>query len=117
MFQFKAVRWLVCTGLLAACADTTVESPEIGLSSQALSPCDEMVPATRNIDGIPAYAQCTASQDGAIYSNNGVDTSLTQTGSDWVRTQYSGGFQCTELAHRYLYFKWKVKWIPNGDAG
>jgi hypothetical protein len=76
-----------------------------------------MVPATRNIDGIPAYAQCTASEPSAIYSNNGVDTSLTQTASDWVRTQYSGGFQCTELAHRYLYFKWKVKWIPNGDAG
>jgi hypothetical protein len=33
-------------------------------------------------------------------------------GSDWVRTQSSGGYQCIELAHRYLYFKWNVKWIP-----
>ena len=41
-------------------------------------------------------------QDGALYSNNGVDTSNTQTGPDWVKTQYSGGYQCTELAHRYL---------------
>jgi hypothetical protein len=53
----------------------------------------------------------------AIFSNNGIDTSLTSMGADWVRTQYSGGYQCTELAHRYLYFKWQVKWIPNGNAG
>jgi hypothetical protein len=76
-----------------------------------------MVPANRNIDGIPAYAQCAGSSNSAIYSNNGVDTSTTQMGNDWVRTQWSGGYQCTELAHRYLYFKWQVKWIPNGNAG
>jgi hypothetical protein len=76
-----------------------------------------MVPANRNIDGFPAYAQCAGSTNSAIYSNNGIDTSTTQMGSDWVRTQWSGGYQCTELAHRYLYFKWQVKWIPNGNAG
>jgi surface antigen len=53
----------------------------------------------------------------AIFSNNGIDTSLTQMGPDWVRTQYSGGFQCTELANRYLRFKWHVTWIPRGNAG
>jgi surface antigen len=34
-----------------------------------------------------------------------------------VRTQSSGGYQCTELAHRYLTFKWSVKSVPNGNAG
>ena len=38
-------------------------------------------------------------------------------GADWVRTQWSGGYQCTEFAHRYLHFKWDVEWIPNGNAG
>jgi hypothetical protein len=34
-----------------------------------------------------------------------------------VRTQGSGGYQCTELAHRYLYFRWNVTSVPNGNAG
>jgi hypothetical protein len=89
----------------------------VGQVSDALSICDEAVPANRFIDGFPAYAQCPAAQNAAIYSNNGVDTALTAAGSDWVRTQYSGGYQCTELAHRYLLFKWNVKWLPNGNAG
>ena len=117
MVKLNAICWLVCTSLLGACADVDVSSPEVGLASQALSPCDETVPANRNVDGIPAYAQCAASENSAVFSNDGVETSLTQQGSDWVRTQYSGGYQCTEFAHRYLHFKWKVKWIPNGNAG
>lgn len=83
----------------------------------SLDACGETVPDTRKIDGIPAYAQCATIASGAIYSNNGIDTSATKVGSDWVRTQFSGGYQCTELAHRYLTFKWKVNWIPNGNAG
>jgi hypothetical protein len=117
------VRWLAPASavLLFSCLDdrgaTSAASPDVGVASQALGACDEMVPANRNIDGVPAYAQCSTSENSAIYSNNGVDTSLTQQGSDWVKTQWSGGYQCTELAHRYLFFKWGVKWIPNGDAG
>ena len=107
--------FILCLGLVACSQELPTD--EVGLRSAALSPCDEVVPANRNVDGIPAYAQCASIQDGAIFSNNGVDTSATQMGSDWVRTQYSGGYQCTELAHRYLYFKWNVKWIPNGNAG
>jgi hypothetical protein len=106
---------LACLG--AACQAPLEGAPEVGAAVQALSVCDEMVPANRNVDGIPAYAQCEATQNSAIYSNNGVDTSTTQMGSDWVRTQYSGGYQCTEFAHRYWHFKWNVKWIPNGNAG
>jgi surface antigen len=85
--------------------------------SQAANICIETVAANRTVDGIPAYAQCTATTSSAIYSNNGVDTSTTSGGTDWVRTQMSGGYQCTELAHRYLYFKWNVKSVPNGNAG
>jgi surface antigen len=89
----------------------------IGSIRAALDPCGETVPDTRKIDGVPAYAQCATIESGAIYSNNGIDTSATKVDNDWVRTQYSGGYQCTELAHRYLTFKWKVSWIPNGNAG
>ncbi len=79
--------------------------------------CNETVPANRVIDGIPAYQQCTDSTSSAIYSNNGVDTATSSGGTGWVRTQGSGGYQCTELAHRYLYFRWNVTSVPNGNAG
>ncbi len=117
----RAPRWkkLLLAGALVGCAADIepVAESEVAVARAALSACDEMVPANRFIDGIPAYAQCEASQNSAIYSNNGIDTSTTQVGSDWVRTQYSGGYQCTELAHRYLHFKWDVRWLPRGNAG
>ena len=89
----------------------------IGRSSQATNICGDTVAANRMVDGIPAYSQCPATTSSAIYSNNGIDTSTTSGGTDWVRTQMSGGYQCTELAHRYLYFKWNVQGVPNGNAG
>ncbi len=89
----------------------------IGRSSQATNICGETVAANRMVDGIPAYSQCTATTSSAIYSNNGVDTSTTSGGTDWMRTQMSGGYQCTELAHRYLYFRWNVQGVPSGNAG
>jgi surface antigen len=47
-----------------------------------------------------------------------IDTSTTSLGADWIRTQGSGGYQCTELAHRYLHFRWNVtSWLPRGNAG
>jgi surface antigen len=104
---------MACVG--ASSTDDVVES--VGLTTSALSVCNETVPANRNVDGIPAYAQCADSNSAAIYSNNGVDTATTQMSKDWVRTQWSGGYQCTEFAHRYLHFKWGVEWIPNGNAG
>ncbi len=112
--------WLL--GICAAALSHMVgcgapESESLGEWRSALSICDETVPADRTMDGIPAYTQCSASQTGAIYSNNGVDTRTTSGGTGWVRTQYSGGYQCTELAHRYLVFRWNVNWIPNGNAG
>lgn len=94
------------------------EAPDdVAVARAALSVCEEDVPADRNIDGFPSYAQCGESENSAIYSNNGIDTSTEKVGDDWVRTQWSGGYQCTELAHRYLYFKWDVDWLPNGNAG
>jgi surface antigen len=90
---------------------------EVGVSVAALSVCDETVPANRFIDGIPAYAQCAGSMTTAIYSDDGINTSTTKVGPEWVRTQYSGGYQCTELAHRYFYFRWDIDWVPRGNAG
>lgn len=89
----------------------------IASTGRAADICAETVPANRFIDGFPAYAQCAGSMTGAVYSNNGIDTSTTSGGADWVRTQRSGGYQCTELAHRYLTFKWNIQSVPNGDAG
>lgn len=121
--RFRTVFGCLAAGLGVAClnSETPIED-NVGLNSAelttaALSVCNETVPANRNVDGIPSYAQCADSNSAAIYSNNGVDTATTQMGSDWVRTQWSGGYQCTEFAHRYLHFKWGVKWIPNGNAG
>jgi MYXO-CTERM domain-containing protein len=84
---------------------------------QAANVCNETVPASRMVDGIPAYAQCADVQSTSVYSNNGVDTATTSGGAGWIRTQMSGGYQCTELAHRYLYFKWNVQSVPSGNAG
>ena len=110
----------VLLALPVACAepsDTADGVDDLRGLHAALDACNETVPETRRVDGVPAYAQCATIENGAIYSNNGIDTSATKMGSDWVQTQYSGGYQCTELAHRYLTFKWKVNWIPNGNAG
>ena len=86
-------------------------------SSWATNICDEPVPSNRIIDGFPAYSQCAAASSGSIYSNNGIDTATASGGTGWMRTQMSGGYQCTEWAHRYLYFKWNVQNVPNGNAG
>jgi MYXO-CTERM domain-containing protein len=85
--------------------------------ARAADVCMETVPATRFIDGVPAYAQCAASTNSAIYSDNGINTSTSSGGAGWVRTQGSGGYQCTELAHRYLRFLFNVASVPNGNAG
>ncbi|MBN1760720.1 MAG: CHAP domain-containing protein [Chitinispirillaceae bacterium] len=77
--------------------------------------CDEVPPDERYVDGIPAYEQCSAS-DGSVYSNNGVDTRSTRE-DGWKRTQWGGGYQCTEYACRYLQFVWGVESVPNGNAG
>ncbi len=89
----------------------------VAASSSAADICAETVPANRFIDGLPAYAQCAGSMNGDVYSNNGVETSTSSGGTGWVRTQRGGGYQCTELAHRYLYFRWNVNSVPSGNAG
>jgi hypothetical protein len=103
--------------LLASCYGAPSSDEAVAEVSQAVSVCDETVPANRIVDGIPAYAQCTASTNAAIYSNNGIDTATSANASDWKVTQRSGGYQCTELVHRYWLFRWNVTWIPNGNAG
>jgi MYXO-CTERM domain-containing protein len=115
-------RWLAAVlsaaSLLGCGGDPDRAEPEaVGTVTEAIGPCNETVPTTRFIDGFPAYAQCATTQNSAIYSNNGIDTATTAMGSDWVRTQGNGGYQCTELAHRYWLFKWKVTWLPRNNAG
>lgn len=118
MANGKARLWvLVGLGLPWGCAPDAHGPSQVGRVAQALSLCDEEVPPDRMVDGIPAYSQCPGLEDVAIYSNNGVDTSETRLGDDWHRTQWSGGYQCTELANRYLRFVWDVTWIPRGNAG
>jgi surface antigen len=78
--------------------------------------CAEVVPQERYVDGIPAYSQCEASESGGVWSADGVVTSAAQEG-DWRRTQWGGGYQCTEFASRYLFFVWGVSSVPNGNAG
>ena len=108
------LRTSVFVALLSACGDPTGgENTDEALL--ALDVCGEAVPANRAVDGIPAYAQCDATMDSSIWSNNGVDTSLTSLGPDWVQTQRGGGYQCTELAYRYMRFRWNVSY-RSGDA-
>lgn len=83
-----------------------------GRIAAAENVCGETVSAELHIDGIPAYAQCDASLSAPIYSDDGVNTRTTSGGSGWILTQAGGGYQCTELAHRYLAFRWNIKNSP-----
>jgi hypothetical protein len=104
--------------LVAGCSGGRADDDsDVGQVAQAVSVCNENVPADRFIDGFPAYAQCPGFENSAIYSNNGIDTATSAQSSDWVRTQFNGGYQCTELAKRYWVFKWNVTWEPRGNAG
>jgi hypothetical protein len=76
--------------------------------------CDETVPDNRYVDGLPAYAQCDTTT-GSIWSNNGIDTATSSQGDGWVRTQQSGGYQCTEWAYRYMRFRWGISY-RHGNA-
>ena len=106
---------MLAAGLSLGCSGESPESEPLGRIQQELNICNETVPEEHYVDGIPAYAQCDETT-GAIYSNNGVDTSTTSLGSDWVRTQYSGGYQCTEYAYRYLFFRWDIDY-RGGNGG
>jgi surface antigen len=88
----------------------------LGVAREAVNACAETVPANRAVDGFPAYAQCATIQDGAIWSNNGIDTAASSQGAGWVRTQNSGGYQCTEFARRYFMFHWGIDY-QHGNAG
>lgn len=108
----------------ATTTDGTSSTTELGSSSAesatdgetSVNVCDEVVPEELFVDGIPAYSQCAASESEGIWSSDGISTSIQQPG-DWRRTQWGGGYQCTEFASRYLYFVWGVESVPNGNAG
>jgi MYXO-CTERM domain-containing protein len=101
--------------MLFACGNAP-ETAALGVVHQEVNACDEKVPAMRAVDGFPAYAQCAGVENGAVWSNNGVDTASSSQGPGWVRTQSSGGYQCTEFARRYFMFRWGIDY-QHGDAG
>ncbi len=102
--------------MLLACGNAPGGTEELGIARQEVNACDETVPAMRAVDGFPAYAQCAGIENGAIWSNNGIDTASSSQGQGWVRTQWSGGYQCTEFARRYLMFRWGIDY-QHGNAG
>jgi hypothetical protein len=104
--------------LLSSCDGTLPDEESVVEAELAVNVCNTTsVAANLLVDNIPAYAQCAVSTNAAIYSNNGVDTATSAASSDWKRTQFDGGYQCTELVHRYWLFKWNITWLPNGNAG
>ncbi len=110
------LKWSVlAVGFVVGCGGPTADPESLGELSQALNVCNETVPADRHVDGLPAFEQCETTT-GAIWSNNGVDTSATSQGDGWVKTQQGGGYQCTEWAWRYMHFKWGVDY-RSGNAG
>ena len=102
--------------MLLACGNAPGGTEELGVVRQEVNACDETVPANRAVDGFPAYAQCAGVENGAIWSNNGIDTATSSQGQGWVRTQGGGGYQCTEFARRYFMFRWGIDY-QHGNAG
>ncbi len=89
----KALLVLLCLG----CSSTE----NLGASIERVDMiCSEAASAT--IDGIPAYEYCGNFD---VWSNNGVDTKSTSGGAGWIRTETNYGYQCAELALRYLHFR------------
>lgn len=99
----------------AGCSGPDFAPESISETSLAINVCDETVPSERAVDGFPAYAQCDAVANTSVWSNNGIDTSATSLGDDWVLTQRGGGYQCTEWAYRYMRFRWDVDY-RHGNA-
>lgn len=107
--------WLVLSLAALAGCGASPSGEDLASLTQAVNACNETVPANRFVDGLPAYAQCSGVSSGSIWSNNGIDTSTTSGGTDWIQTQRGGGYQCTEWAYRYMRFRWNVSY-RNGDA-
>jgi hypothetical protein len=69
------------------------------------------------IDGIPAFAMCDAALSSNVWSSTGGNTAGDSEGPGWVETGIGringkNGYQCTELAMRYFYFRFGIcPWI------
>lgn len=97
--------------------DPDPKKPDSGDKGPKQDVCNETVPAKHYVDNIPAYAQCAQSMNAKIWSNDGINTATSSQGDGWVPTQWGGGYQCTEFAKRYMYFRFGVEKFPNGNAG
>lgn len=77
----------------------------VGETAQKVDSICKSAPVA-SIDGIPAYAYCGNFD---VWSNNGVDVQTTKgAGAGWVQSEAGYGYQCFELAARYMHFKWGV---------
>ncbi len=102
------------------CASTCVPPPATLPTGGGDGICGNEQPLAA-IDGIAAYAMCDAALTGNVWSDNGTATAAMSEGAGWVETQTgivgssgNGGYQCTELATRYFYFKFGVcPWISS----
>ncbi|HEX3902251.1 MAG TPA: CHAP domain-containing protein [Polyangia bacterium] len=100
-----------CTGCMPSCASGP--PPAIGAATTGDTICGGEAPLA-TIDGVAAYAMCDAALSANVWSPNGVDTAATSQGAGWIETGTGpingtdNGYQCTELAERYFYFKFGV---------
>ncbi len=97
-------------GLGSACSSAPPESvagadERVGTVTSAIDAVCGGAPVA-SIDGIPAYAYCGNFD---VWSKNGVDVqSQPGAGPGWQQSEAGYGFQCFELASRYMHFKWGV---------
>jgi MYXO-CTERM domain-containing protein len=113
---------VVCALACAACSPGSLGP--VGDRESALVAGGATVYA-KTFDGIPAYAlagnlACTSSGATAcgsfdVFTNDGIDTSPTNPGG-WFQSEGGYGYQCVELATRYLWAKFKVSGWSIGTA-
>jgi hypothetical protein len=106
-------------GSCLACAPTCSGPPNVTASLVNDGICGNQPLAM--IDGIAAYAMCDAALTSNVWSSTGADTANVSQGPGWVETglgSTKNGYQCTELAMRYFYFRFGVcpwNWVDAKD--
>ncbi|HEX7499572.1 MAG TPA: CHAP domain-containing protein, partial [Polyangia bacterium] len=115
-YQTSNQAFAACAGdACIACAAPCSEPPNVTSSEISDGICGGQPLAM--IDGIPAFAMCDAALNSNVWSSTGGDTASVSEGPGWVETgvgRISGknGYQCTELAMRYFYFRFGIcPWI------
>jgi hypothetical protein len=105
---FRRARFLsisaVALVMVAGCSSNPADE-DVASTSEALTPaslCGKAAIAT--IDDIPAYPNDCGNVN--VWSNDGRTTqTVPGAGTGWVQTEGGYGYQCTELASRYMHFR------------